>query len=124
METLTADEAAALRHGSAPYGGSHLCYDFMAELTKARERERIRERTNGRLEREAVGLFWLSEFPTAPTPEAFHRHAERFGKGGVQEIADLYGVDLAAGTEVRRFRRRTSAHSVRQTSRARQALEA
>jgi hypothetical protein len=30
----------------------------------------------------------------APTAERLHRHAERFGPEGVQEIADVYGVNM------------------------------
>jgi hypothetical protein len=108
---------------SVVYGGNPLAYDFEAELTKARERERIQERAKVRRARETERIFWLREFPTAPTPEALRRHAERFGKEGVQEIADLYGVDLEARTEVRRPRRLTSGQSARRTTRAREAIK-
>jgi hypothetical protein len=100
VEILTADEAEVLRRGSAPYGGSRYGYDFETELAKTRDRERVRERAKARLAQEPDRLFWLCEFPAPPTPEALRRQ-ERFGKEGVQETADVYGVDLTARTEVR-----------------------
>jgi hypothetical protein len=118
---LTEEEADTLRRGSAPYGGSWFAYDLDTELTKARERERIRERAKVRLQREAERLqaetdpyrsiAYGTGRPVAqpprganvgvPTPEALRRHAERFGKEGIQEVADLYGVDLEARSAVR-----------------------
>jgi hypothetical protein len=127
VDLLTAEELETLREGSAPYGGSWFAYagqdspesrtalDFETELTNARERERIRDRAKVRLAREADRLFWLREFPNAPTPEALRKHAEKFGKEGVQEVADLYGIDLQGRSKVRSPKRLSEARSKRAT---------
>ena len=40
--------------------------------------------------------YWRKHFPEAPTRDELIRHVERFGSECVEEIADAYGIELAA----------------------------
>jgi len=47
-------------------------------------------------EQRASRSYWLRCFPKAPTSNEFHRHAERFDREGVNEIAAVYRIELNA----------------------------
>jgi hypothetical protein len=42
--------------------------------------------------------YWRRHFPNTPTATELHRHAERFGREGVDEIAAVYEIELNAST--------------------------
>jgi hypothetical protein len=104
------------------YGGNPFASDFEAELPKPGVRERIWERAKVRLAPETDPLFLFSVLPVPPTPEGLQRHAEKFGMEAVQEVADMYGVDLTARTEIRRPQASAWETEPRRTSLVREAL--
>ncbi len=71
------------------YGSDPFAYDFEAELAKAKAREPRAGLT-------AEQRYWRLHFPQAPTEEALRKHARRFGREGVSEIADAYGMTATA----------------------------
>lgn len=88
--------------------------------SKNRAKERV-ERSRDEFAA-ADRLYWLQEFPEAPTPEELRRRAQRFGPEYVQEVADALGVDLTASTEARKPKRLTSTQQRRSLARVREAL--
>lgn len=108
------------------YGGNWFAYNFETALTEADERAKERKRAAKQLtaddEAEATRLCWLTHFPEAPTPEALRRHGERFGPEGVQQIADVYGVDLTVTTRTQRGKgRKTGKRGLKQADRLAEA---
>lgn len=81
------------------YGSDPFSYDLAANLCLAASTVKRRPSAFG------------SE-DDAPTSEALHRHAERFGSEFVKETAELFGIDLRnvaarAKTDEKRTRRTT-----------------
>jgi hypothetical protein len=125
------------------YDSDPFAYDFDAALAASEENERAvgakekaaelnpairfpifaRSRTSyPNKPKQGEGKVVLVEDLPAPAPEELRRHAHRFGSECVQEVADAYGVDLAASTEARKRKRLTATRSKRATARARQVI--
>jgi len=73
----------------SPYGSDPFSYDFAASLSAADAVKPPKRPASG----SADTRYWQATFE-APTSEALHRHAERFGPDFVKETAEAYGIDL------------------------------
>ena len=89
------------------YGSDPTFYDFEVHLRTSRAMGRPTPADSD----SAEVLYWQAAFD-APSPEALHRHAQRFGPAMVKETVAVFGVDLrnvvaAPKTTGKRTRRTT-----------------
>jgi hypothetical protein len=70
------------------YDGRHT-YDFEAALASAKTAQPKSGLT-------AEQRYWRLHFPEAPTEAALRKHARRFGKECVAEVAEAYGMTALA----------------------------
>jgi hypothetical protein len=70
------------------YDGSNT-YDFEAALADAKT---VEPKSGLTVEQ----IYWRKHFPEPPTEAGLRKHAKRFGREGVSEIADAYGMTALA----------------------------
>lgn len=71
------------------YGSDPFAYDFEAALSRAKTAEPKEGLT-------AEQVYWSRHFPKPPTEEALRKHARKFGRECVSEIAEAYGYTALA----------------------------
>jgi hypothetical protein len=74
--------------GANAYGSDPFSYNFASHLAAETRKKHHPPRAGS-----ADVRYWRATFD-APSSEALHRHAERFGPEFVKETAGLFGVDL------------------------------